>query len=148
MHKKYIKIILFVFIVVLIAIIFQGGKKKHEIAQADSNQNLSGFAWSSNFGWISFNKSDCDKASFVTCRDKTNKWCVAGDVSKIGISCNVNGDCGSGGDCRPTHIALDYSCTGSPNACTVNGGECVNWCNICNNRNTLLCDNNSDCMGG
>jgi len=34
--------------------------KNNDRAQAASGDNVSGFAWSENFGWISFNSTECD----------------------------------------------------------------------------------------
>jgi hypothetical protein len=43
--------------VVIVAIQFKGDIKN---VQAEKEKNVSGFAWSSNYGWISFNSIDCD----------------------------------------------------------------------------------------
>lgn len=43
--------------VVIVVIQFKGDINN---VQAEKEKNVSGFAWSSNFGWISFNSTDCD----------------------------------------------------------------------------------------
>jgi hypothetical protein len=42
----------------LISVLISGSDKK--IVRAGIGDNVSGFAWSKNFGWISFNSTDCD----------------------------------------------------------------------------------------
>ncbi len=41
-------------------IVFYKFQNDYEIAEASANDNISGFAWSENYGWISFNSTDCD----------------------------------------------------------------------------------------
>lgn len=41
-------------------IIFYKFQGDYEIAEAGASHNVSGFAWSDNYGWISFNSTDCD----------------------------------------------------------------------------------------
>ncbi len=78
------------------------------------DNNVAGFAWSDNIGWISFNKGDCING--VICRNITTK--------------EVN----------------NYSCT--TNECVNNGGECADWCQVCDNNSKIICDSSSDCGGG
>lgn len=66
-RKKYfrnkIKIILLpIFIVAISAGVFAFLKfeEKSKLARAGASDNVSGFAWSDNIGWISFNSADCD----------------------------------------------------------------------------------------
>ncbi len=87
-----------------------------EAAQAGTNDNLNGWAWSDNIGWISFNKTECDTK---ICRD------------------------------RMTHLIMDYSCSpAGSNPCTDNGGQCRDWCRVCENDSTVLCENSNECGAG
>lgn len=57
------KIILFLFLTSCLigtSLVFLNFKKNYNIAHAGSGDNVSGFAWSENIGWISFNSTDCD----------------------------------------------------------------------------------------
>ncbi|MEA3463828.1 MAG: hypothetical protein U9R14_02020, partial [Patescibacteria group bacterium] len=103
-------------IAVSAVIVFYKYRDNFGIAQAGSDDNVSGFAWSENIGWISFNSTDCVN---VICRDVSTK--------KV----------------------LDYSCDDSPfSECETNGEECADWCQVCDNDATILCDGSGDCAGG
>jgi hypothetical protein len=41
-------------------ILWWGGYGKEKIVLAGTGENVTGFAWSSNVGWVSFNSKDCD----------------------------------------------------------------------------------------
>lgn len=122
--KQFFKLktwIITVFIIIIAitisaVVVFYEYRNNFGIAQADSGENVSGFAWSENVGWISFNKTDC-----------------------INVICRNIG----------TKKVLDYSCDGSPSSeCETNGGECADWCQVCDNNATILCDGSGDCAGG
>jgi hypothetical protein len=60
------KIVLFVFLIpILISfnLAFLCFRNENNIARAGTGENVSGFAWSENIGWISFNSTDCDQSA-------------------------------------------------------------------------------------
>ena len=105
---------------------------------------ISGWAWSSNFGWISFDQSDCDHPDYEVCRDQ-DKHCIGG--ADEGDSCNIDSDCDFN-RCREKNKILDFRCdTGSD--CTTNGGLCGDWCLVCDNDGTTVCESVGNlCING
>ncbi len=60
-----------------------GGFKQIKITEASSSDNVSGWAWNSNIGWISFNCTD------KTCANDRNRPCaVDADCVAVGGVCN------------------------------------------------------------
>ena len=57
--KNYKKFFLILAILIVLAAIILSGASK-EPARAGDGENVSGFAWSENIGWISFNSKNCD----------------------------------------------------------------------------------------
>ena len=47
-------------IIISSGIVFYEFRNDYKVAEAGVSHNVNGFAWSSNFGWISFNSMDCD----------------------------------------------------------------------------------------
>jgi len=52
--------LIFVIAVFIIGDLIYLNSKNNNITLAGSGENVTGFAWSENIGWISFNSSDCD----------------------------------------------------------------------------------------
>lgn len=74
-----------VFLLVLIAVAFNFFYKRDRvIVYAGTGDNVSGFAWSENIGWISFNSTDCDQAGgFYT---GTPVGCPSAQVFDYGVN--------------------------------------------------------------
>lgn len=57
--KKRIAAILFILVVSAAMIfIFSGNKLRNQDVKAAATDNVAGYAWSENIGWISFNAAD------------------------------------------------------------------------------------------
>jgi len=90
-------------LIALIALIFliSGSDNNNNITHAQSGSLLSlfGFAWSENFGWISFNNSDCNNEEYELCQN------ISSPYDNLPYSCypelNYFMDCGR---VTPTNI--------------------------------------------
>jgi|GEM_PF-1444900 len=121
--KKRSFLITFIIIIIAIiinsAIIFFKFKIENKIVFAGTTQNISGFAWSSNIGWISFNSSDCDADGNLKI-DGGN--CGSDNFSIDAKDYGVNLDCDnnflSGNAWSPNigWISFDRNFTGNPPA--------------------------------
>ncbi len=131
--------IVFIFSLVFFILFFQGERfaDRRFIALAGTGQNVKGFAWSENFGWVSFNSRDCD---------------IDGDGTFEGAG--ENGGSAPAG-CPVSGAAVDYGVNINPAgdfsgfAWSENFGWLVfNRIKVCDIDATKTCASSADCLSG
>jgi hypothetical protein len=89
-----------------------------DVANASSSQNVSGFAWSENVGWISFNSLNCTT-------DPRPAGCPTGSVPDYGVNIDASTGIFSGHAWSENAgwISFDRAETGTPPGSPYNGSE-------------------------
>lgn len=111
--KQSLKIaaVLIIFFTVVFYFAYNKNKKNISLVMAGSGNNVSGFAWSSNFGWVSFNKTDCVNQ---ICRDnathKILNYSCADCVANNGTCVNWCVVCATDGTIICDAIGPDFFC--------------------------------------
>ena len=94
-YKKYKNLPAYIFFFLLAGFfLLSGDFNKNNLARAGNGENVTGFAWSENFGWISFNSKDCDidGNGTVTAGENPPDGCLLGVIPNYGVDIDTNGD--------------------------------------------------------
>lgn len=97
--------------------LLSGDFNKNNLARAGNGENVIGFAWSENFGWVSFNSKDCDinGNGTVAAGENPPAGCPLGAISNYGVNVDTNGDfSGFAWSENLGWISFNRSATGNP----------------------------------
>ncbi len=111
----FTSIFLLIFSISIFFAYHDNSKNEIEFAQAGTSDDVNGFAWSSNIGWISFNSNDCNNNGTVY--SNTPAGCPAGSpYVNYGVNIdNVTGNfSGYAWSSNVGWISFNRSDTGNP----------------------------------
>jgi len=119
------KLILVLFLIIALGIISVFSFQRTEQVKAGAADNVSGFAWSSNIGWISFNSTNCDSdGDGITDTGNYSQCPVGLSISDYGVNIDSNGILsGYAWSSNVGWISFNRSETGTPPDTPFNGPE-------------------------
>ncbi|MFH1427058.1 MAG: hypothetical protein ABIG60_00825 [Patescibacteria group bacterium] len=107
--------------IILFAIVISAALvyKEIKLVAADNTDNVSGYAWSSNIGWISFNCTDddsCASANYGVNIDDNYNFLLANGNPGYAWSSNIGWIRFGGSDTPPDNYAFNSNCSNTCNA--------------------------------